>query len=349
PSGFGQPSSLGTGDGNRFSSFGSGGGGGGGGSGSGFGQKSAFGSQAGKAKAAAKGDAPDAEFLRKMLASRPMWQFSTFGPSSAKPNLLTGTDISLEEMQLDFVLAMRSGTLPACQQKYAQLGREITEKFDAIAATADSCLQAWKAQVGDAPATPPAFGQSQPATSAFGQSQPAPALALAPATSAFGQPKPAFGQPQTASAFGQSPTTSAFGQQKSAFGQPPTTSAFGQAATGQTASAFGQPQSAFGQPLAGSSGFGSSGGGSAFGQRQGAFGQPQTAPAFGKQTSAFGQQASAFGAGVSGAGGFGRASQIDASAAESTQPLSAQDIECYNASQFTLGAIPELPPTGKLR
>ncbi|KAJ2713613.1 Nucleoporin-like protein 2 [Coemansia spiralis] len=342
PSGFGQPSSLGGGggggaaaSGSRFSAFGGAGGAGGGfgqksafasqpsssSSGGGFGQKSAFGSQTGggafgtPAKAAPKREGPDAEFLGKMLANRPLWQFSVFGVSGDKPNLLSGTDISLEELQLDFVMAQRSGTLPACQQKYDQLAREMNAKIDYIAANPDLCLQTWWAQIGEDPPKPTTPGQPQP-------------------TSAFGQPQPtsAFGQPQPTSAFGQPKPTSAFGQPKPAFGQ--------------TTSAFGQPKPAFGQALAGPSGFGSGSGS--------AFGRPQATPGFGQSptASAFGKQASAFGGGGGGAtAGFGQVAQIkvDASAAEPTEKLSAQDIECYRTGQFVLGAIPELPPTSEFR
>ncbi|KAJ2713077.1 hypothetical protein H4S00_005564, partial [Coemansia sp. D1744] len=129
--------------------------------------------------------------------------------------------------------------------------------------------------------------------------------------------------PATTSAFGQSNSSSAFGQSKpaGAFGQSNTTSAFGQ---------FGK---------SGTSAFGSQGT-SAFGS--------QGTSAFGKQgTSAFGSQGtSAFGQAPPGPPNA-LAGHISGTT-DPTHQLTAQDIERFKAAEFTMGQIPEHPPTADL-
>ncbi|KAJ2828091.1 Nucleoporin-like protein 2 [Coemansia erecta] len=404
PSGFGQSSTQSFGGGsqstNRFGAFA-----GPSSTGGAFKQTTAFSAHAtGTQGPGAKAQQPlTGELLRKSIEARPLWRFSVYGPVNGKPSLISGTDISPEEMQLEFKMAEAAGSVAACQQKYAQLAGEMDRKIRDVVDNADAVARQWQSQNGTAPAgqsgagaqqgafagsgafgqKPSAFGQSSGAfggagTSAFGQtlSLAAPgsagtsAFGQSSTSSAFGQKASAFGQKpsafgQSGSAFGQSSTSSVFGQPSipSAFGQSGTSSSFGQSgATG----AFGQPKttSAFGQSNT-SSAFGQSNTSSAFGQSNtsSAFGQPKTTNAFGQSgtSSAFGQTgASAFG--NQGTSAFGQstantqspfgqpnnsAGQISGTT-DPTQELSAEDIERFQAPQFTMGQIPELAPTANL-
>ncbi|KAJ2500477.1 Nucleoporin-like protein 2 [Coemansia sp. RSA 1972] len=362
PSGFGQSSSqsFGSQSTNRFGGFS------GTGNTGGFKQTTAFGALgSGTQKKTAKEQQQlTGELLKTGIEDRPLWKFSVFGPISNKANLLSGTDISPEEMQLEFKAAEASGSVAMCQQKYAQLAVEMDNKVQDIVNNVDSYAQQWKAQHESSITQQNAFGQSG---SAFGQSGSAFGQAKTPTQSAFGQTGSAFGQTgsafgQTGSAFGQSkaPTQSAFGQSNvtGAFGKPKPAGAFGQPST---TGAFGQPvtTSAFGQPVTTS----------AFGQSKpsGAFEQSSTTSAFGQfgktSTSAFGNQGtSAFGNqgtsafGNQGTPAFGQAPPGPPNAlaghisgtTDPTHELTAQDIERFKAAEFTMGQIPEHPPTADL-
>ncbi|KAJ1857125.1 Nucleoporin-like protein 2 [Coemansia sp. RSA 1822] len=375
PSGFGQSSSqsFGSQSTNRFSGFS------GAGNTGGFKQTTAFGAlgSSTQKKTAKEQQQLTGELLKTGIEDRPLWKFSVFGPISNKANVLSGTDISPEEMQLEFKAAEASGSVAMCQQKYAQLAAEMDNKVQDILNNVDSYAQQWKAQHESSTTQQNAFGQSgsafgqakTPAQSSFGQTRSAfgqpktstqSAFGQSNATGAFGQPKPAgaFGQPATTGAFGQPVTTSAFGQSKStgSFGQPSTTGAFGQS---NPTGAFGQPKpaGAFGQSNT-TSAFGQFGktGTSAFGsQGTSAFGN-QGASAFGNQgTSAFGNQGtSAFGS--QGTSAFGQAPAGPPNAlvghisgtTDPTYELTAQDIERFKAAEFIMGQIPEHPPTADL-
>ncbi|KAJ2138428.1 hypothetical protein IW136_003135 [Coemansia sp. RSA 678] len=348
-SGFGQSSSQSFGgkNTNRFGGFS------GAGNTGGFKQTTAFGSlgSSTQKKTAKEQQQLTGELLKTGIEDRPLWKFSVFGPINNKANLLSGTDISPEEMQLEFKAAEASGSVAMCQQKYTQLAAEMDNKIQDIVNNVDSYAQQWKTQHESSTTQQSGFGQ---AGSAFGQTK-------APTQSAFGQTGSVFGQSKTPaqSAFGQSNTTGAFGQPKpagafgqpkpaGAFGQPATTSAFGQS---NSTSAFGQskPAGAFGQPNT-TSAFGQFGksGNSAFGS--------QGTSAFGKQgTSAFGNQGtSVFGS--RGTSAFGQAPTGPPNAlaghisgtTDPTHELTAQDIERFKAAEFTMGQIPEHPPTADL-
>ncbi|KAJ2406829.1 hypothetical protein J3F80_003257 [Coemansia sp. RSA 2526] len=357
-SGFGQSSSQSFGgqNTNRFGGFS------GAGNTGGFKQTTAFGALGSSTpkKTAKEQQQLTGELLKTGIEDQPLWKFSVFGPISNKANLLSGTDISPEEMQLEFKAAEASGSVAMCQQKYTQLAAEMDLKIQDIVNNVDSYAQQWNAQHESSTTQQSGFGQ---AGSAFGQTK-------APTQSAFGQTGSAFGQPKTPtqSAFGQSNTTGAFGQSN-------TTGAFGQS---NTTGAFGQPKpaGAFGQPAT-TSAFGQSNSSSAFGQSKpaGAFGQSNTTSAFGQfgksGTSAFGSQGtSAFGSqgtsafgkqgtsafGSQGTSAFGQAPPGPPNAlaghisgtTNPTHQLTAQDIERFKAAEFTMGQIPEHPPTADL-
>ncbi|KAJ2852132.1 hypothetical protein IWW36_000512 [Coemansia brasiliensis] len=336
PSGFGQSSQLFGGQGgNRFGALS--------GSGSAFKQTSAFGSFASNSKKPASKDQPlTGDLLKRGIEERPLWRFSVYGPVGSKPNILSGTDISPEEMQLDFKMAEASGNVPMCQQKYSQLDAEMDQKLNNIVQNAESMAQQWERQYGVS-ATQQGGGSS-----AFGQS------AASGGSSAFGQKSSAFGG------------TTAFGQKPSAFGG---SNAFGQtsSAFGQTSSTFGSSGApAFGKNTATSSAFGQSNapqsttfGGGAFGQSNttGTFGQTNPASAFGGQfaSSVFGQgtSTSAFGQSMSGTQPpsmllNGTSTQKMSGTTDPTRKLSQQDIERFKAPQFIIGQIPEIPPTADL-
>ncbi|KAJ2455775.1 Nucleoporin-like protein 2 [Coemansia sp. RSA 2336] len=344
PSGFGQSSQLFGGQGgNRFGALS--------GSTNAFKQTSAFGSFASNAnKPATKNQVLTGDLLKRDIGDRPLWRFSVYGPTGSKPNILSGTDISPEEMHLDFKMAEASGNVAMCQQKYAQLDVEMDQKLNNIVQNADSMAQQWERQYGVS-----ATQQGGGGSSAFGQSAPS------GGSSAFGQSATLSGS----NAFGQSASSgsSAFGQKPSAFGgttsfgQKP--SAFGGSNTfGQTSSAFGSSgTSAFGQSTTTSSAFGQSkpAFGGAFGQSTtGALGQPKSTSAFGGQSAlgGFGQGTSAFGqsAGTQPPSMLlnGTSTQKISGTTDPTRELSQQDIEQYKAPQFTMGQIPEIPPTADL-
>ncbi|KAJ2368154.1 hypothetical protein H4S01_001754 [Coemansia sp. RSA 2610] len=393
PSGFGQSSSLGgQNNSNRFGAFSNTGGGS---SGGGFTQTTAFGALGNTTPKKSKDQPLTGALLKQGIEDRPLWKLSVFGPTSNKPNMLSGTDVSPEEMHLDFMLAERAGNVPACQQKYAQLADEMDQRVREVVGNADSYALKWENQYGQT--TPQSSGAG--GTGAFGQA--ASAFGQKPfgqsAASGFGgSTSSAFGQPTTpkqsafgSSAFGQSSGSGGFGKSGASggFGQSSASGGFGQSGTGafgkSTTGAFGQSSgtgSAFGQSSGTGSAFGQSSGASAFGQssKPSAFGQPSPAQsafgntgtsafgstgtsAFGNAgTSAFGNRgASAFGSN-SGTSAFGQilggsqfamssnTSQQISGKTDPTRDLSAQEIECFKNPQFTMGQIPEIPPTADL-
>ncbi|KAJ2303776.1 uroporphyrinogen-III synthase [Coemansia sp. RSA 2706] len=377
---------------NRFGAFSNTGGGS---SGGGFTQTTAFGALGNTTPKKSKDQPLTGALLKQGIEDRPLWKLSVFGPTSNKPNMLSGTDVSPEEMHLDFMLAERAGNVPACQQKYAQLADEMDQRVREVVGNADSYALKWENQYGQTTPQPSgaggtgAFGQ---AASAFGQKP----FGQSAASGFGGSTSSAFGQPTTpkqsafgSSAFGQSSGSGGFGKSGASggFGQSSASGGFGQSGTGafgkSTTGAFGQSSgtgSAFGQSSGTGSAFGQSSGASAFGQssKPSAFGQPSPAQsafgntgtsafgstgtsAFGNAgTSAFGNRgASAFGSN-SGTSAFGQilggsqfamssnTSQQISGKTDPTRDLSAQEIECFKNPQFTMGQIPEIPPTADL-
>lgn len=259
--------------------------------------------------------------------NRPIWKTSSYGPAKYEPNLLTGLDVSPEEMRLRAYDALKEGRITEYAQQEAVIANQadntVSQALSNMEAAYQQALKNTSALTGNVSqgSIPNTFGQSQSAN-AFQRAGNAAATFGAP--SAFGSPSTsAFGQSSTFGAqraFGGSAaannTSTSGGSGFAAFGNANTTSrpafgaasAFGNSAT--PASAFGSI-SAFGSvpnaaapagntttPAFGAaSTFGSSslpGTGSAFGQSS-AFGSSANAAmptsAFG-QTSAPGNQAS---------------------------------------------------------
>ncbi|KAJ1723853.1 Nucleoporin-like protein 2, partial [Coemansia erecta] len=219
PSAFGQSASQNiiqggsTPTSNRFSTFSS----------PGFGnQTSSFSSFASKGAPAAKESSGlSADALSRGISDRPMWKLSCFGPMYNKPNIMNGTDISPEEMRMDYMQAASSNQLDACERKYQQLESEVESMISDIKRNTEKYAKDWELQHGD--------GDSKPKESGFGQTN---------TKSAFGSGSSAFGS--SGSAFGSG--GSAFGAGGSAFGTGG--SAFG---TGGSAFGAGAKSVTFGQ------------------------------------------------------------------------------------------------------
>ncbi|KAJ1966139.1 Nucleoporin-like protein 2 [Dipsacomyces acuminosporus] len=304
-----------------------------------FGQKSAFSALAGantgngasnKSSSVASKNAPHElteDVLKRLLTDRPKWQLSSFGPASGEPNMISGTDISPEEARIEFLIAQRSGAVAAYEQKYAQLSNEMNQRIDGILSTLNVSARQWNEQKrareqNSGAATDAGFGQGMP--SAFGQ-QAKSAFAQGIQNSASGQS--AFGK---TGAFGQTPSAfSAFSQQpSSAFSQQPQTSSpFGQQASAN--SAFGQQQ----QTLP----FGST--------RSSGFQSGNTGGGFGISGSAFGLNATLVPAQIS----FGNSPDEVQASTGPWRDLTPDEASSFQAPEFTMGSVPEVPPPLELR
>ncbi|KAI9505945.1 hypothetical protein BX070DRAFT_219076 [Coemansia spiralis] len=299
----------------------------------------------------------DAMNLKELISDRPGWKLSCFGPLAGRPSLLTETDVSPEEVRLEFAMAQQAsgGSALMCQQNYDRMVAEADSKLNSIAGNAGLFASQWQQQHGPDGGAQSTFGQPK---SAFGQS--------AFGGGAIGQQKPvgssAFGDSvnttQPGSAFGGGLGSSNIGQ--SAFGlSNSTTSAFGSSNLAQSAFGLSNPvPSAFGGPTTAASAFGgSTTATSAFG------GSNPAASAFGSSnstTSAFGKSAfgtsSAFSTAANNRGGFAAtaeapismSSQDIAEIAGPPRELTADEISNFKAPRFVRGAIPEVPPTPEL-
>ncbi|KAJ2395106.1 Nucleoporin-like protein 2 [Coemansia sp. RSA 2603] len=364
PSAFGQSASQNiiqggsTPTSNRFSTFSS----------PGFGnQTSSFSSFATKETPAAKESSGlTADALSRGISDRPMWKLSCFGPMNNKPNILSGTDISPEEMRMDYMQAASSNQLNAYERKYQQLESEVETMISDIKRNTEKYAKDWELQHGD--------GASKPAESGFGQAN---------TKSAFGTGAAAFGSGAKTVTFGQDTVTK--------FGINSKPSSFGKTSDSDTSSVFGSNASnasTFGSGTTATPAFGTSTNSSAFGSSTpSAFGS-STSSAFGSSTpsafgssapSAFGSNApsafgsstsSAFGSGAAPAStktsafgnntasGFGFGSGLRAQAtgqkleytegAGPLRPLTADEISMFKADKFVLGSVPEQPPTKDL-
>ncbi|KAH6914552.1 hypothetical protein BKA70DRAFT_1556976 [Coprinopsis sp. MPI-PUGE-AT-0042] len=234
---------------------------------------------------------------------KPMWPLSSYGPAKGEPLVISGLDLSFEEMRCKAFEANKAGNAQEYVSYEAAQIASAENTFTNARTNFSQVFETAKRQSSNSgPAPASGFG-------AFASS----------GTSAFGAPSTnsAFGAPSTASAFGAPSTTSAFGgnatqSSTSAFGAPAATSAFGNLTSTTTTSAFGTP--AFGAPAAPAAATTSAFGAPKPGFGQSAFGQTgfgggsttATAPTTTAPTSAFGQPAfgqSAFGTSAQPAGG----------------------------------------------
>jgi nucleoporin NUP42 len=212
---------------------------------------------------------------------KPIWPYTSYGPSKGEPNLISGQDVSFEELRAEFMKAKQANNPSqyVCQLPLAAMHAEAEAVFPSFQPE-DSLLQKVNTAYGNV-----LSNIDQAVT--FARSQSKKAAPTGPTTASTSSP---FGSGSNATPFGAPAKT--FGNQSATFGSTsafrqaaPSTSAFGQPAS---TSAFGQT-SAFGTPAkpAGAGGFGgfasTTPATSAFGQTS-AFGSAK--PAFG--TSAFG-------------------------------------------------------------
>ncbi|KAJ2782888.1 Nucleoporin-like protein 2 [Coemansia interrupta] len=371
PSAFGQSASQNiiqggsTPTSNRFSTFSS----------PGFGnQTSSFSAFANKETPAAKeSSGVSADTLLRGISDRPMWKLSCFGPAYNKPNILSGTDISPEEMRLDYMQAASSNQIDACERKYQQLESEVEARISDIKRNTEKYAKDWEMQHGDGDSKPTesGFGKTN-AKSAFGSGS----SAFGSGSSAFGTSGSAFGSGSSAfgtgaSAFGSGNKAVTFGQDTvTTFGANSKPSAFGRGSDSDASSVFGSNASAastFGSNTSTTPAFGSSTATPAFGTgtKPSAFGTSTTSAfgtgtatpsAFGTgTTSAFGSgtgTTSAFGSGTGTTSAFG--SGLTSQKFEFTEgagpqrPLTADEISMFKADKFVLGSIPEQPPSKEL-
>lgn len=207
---------------------------------------------------------------------RPLWKLSAYAPARGEPNLISGKDVSPDELRVMAYQARASGQ----EAQYVQHEQKLMQEADAaFREVASNPGNAERQAERNREERKKRLQQQQQALSG---------RAAVGGAGAFGQPSGfvggnagAFGAAkQAGSAFG---TTSAFGSGAG------TASAFGQPSGATTTSAFGQP-SAFGSnttPVATGSAFGST---SAFGSSA-----PPTTSAFGTNNIATPNPSSAFG------------------------------------------------------
>ncbi|PIA17519.1 hypothetical protein COEREDRAFT_80517 [Coemansia reversa NRRL 1564] len=125
-----------------------------------------------------KGGPLQGEAIKAEIKSRPTWQLSTYGAIDGKPSLLTGKDVSPEEMHLDYVLAKQSLALPAFEAKYDKLIQEMDLGLQDISDNAESYAQKWQSLYGipgqkeQLQQQVPAFAQTSTASKPFSQPQP---------------------------------------------------------------------------------------------------------------------------------------------------------------------------------
>lgn len=282
------------------------------------------------------------------------WMFSVYSPVRKKPNISGFTDISPEELRLEYHNFLTSNNLQSylnsVQQLVTQWRNRISELKNLNMSTKGALLSDVKDGVSQAA---PAFGFGSKQAGTFGSPgfpgsssssstvqnfsfKTSPGLATAPSgsTSVFGSP-PAFGAGPSAI----SSSTPAFG-----LGKPEATSAASFSFKSPEASSFGSP---------GFSGFPASMAASPFG--------PATAPAFGSGSSVAGfgspsphSQAVFAKPSMDMFGGSGISTSVPTSSATDNalftprDQLTKEELEQFQSQKFTLGKIPLKPPPVEL-
>lgn len=281
--------------------------------------------------------------------------FSVYSPVRKKPNISGFTDISPEELRLEYHNFLTSNNLQSylnsVQQLVNQWRSRINELKNLNMSTKGALLSDLKDAVSQAA---PAFGFGSKQAGTFGSPgfpvnnsssttvqsfsfKTSPGLATAPSgnTSVFGS-HPAFGaRPSAGSAVSSS--IPAFG-----LGKPEATSAASFSFKSPEASSFGSPGfSGFPAPMA-TSPFG-----------------PATAPAFGSSVAAFGSPSphsqTVFAKPCTDVfGGSSISSSVPASSAPDNalftprDQLTKEELEQFQSQKFTLGKIPLKPPPVEL-
>ncbi|XP_041496615.1 nucleoporin NUP42 isoform X1 [Microtus oregoni] len=283
------------------------------------------------------------------------WMFSVFSPVKKKPNISGFTDISPEELRLEYHNFLTSNNLQSylnsVQQLVSQWKNRINELKNLNMSTKGTLLTDVK---GGASQAAPAFGFGSKQTGTFGSSgfpvnssssnvqnfsfKTNSGFATAPSGST-----PVFGSP---SAFGAGPSagsTIASSAPAFGFGKPEATSAVPFSFKSPDASGFGSP---------GFSGFPASLAGSPFG--------PAVTPAFGSGSSVAGfgspgpQSQSVFAKPSNDLfGGSSISASFPVSATDNAlftprDQLTKEELGQFQSQKFTLGKIPLKPPPVEL-
>ncbi|PVU85142.1 hypothetical protein BB559_007191 [Furculomyces boomerangus] len=217
------------------------------------------------------------------LEEFPSWRFSSYGPSGEFESIIIGTDVSFEELRLNYYMCSQMNNMQAYQQFVSQSEEKINKEIQRVLTNPKEALNAAKdpnSRTGFQGGFGTAFGTSAVPTvpTAFGgDSQ---GGFGTPTKPAFGAP-PAFGSPSTFGALMTPAAPTSFGA-PTAFGTSAAPTAFGTSA-GSIVFGKSAASTAFGTSAAptafGPQGNVSSGGGINFGSvlenknQQSAFGE----------------------------------------------------------------------------
>ncbi|XP_075414420.1 nucleoporin NUP42 isoform X3 [Tenrec ecaudatus] len=282
----------------------------------------------------------------EVCESSGQWKFSVYSPMKDKPNISGFTDISPEELRLQYHNFLTSNNLQSYINSVQQLVNQWRNRVKELKSLNTSTNVALFSAVRDGVSQmAPAFGfgggqagfavsnASRPMAQSF-SFKPSPAFGSAPA----GKPS-VFGN---APAFGAAPSASSTSAPAFGFGKPEVTSAASFSFKSPTASGFGSPEfSVFSSSLAAgpagaptASGFGSGGSLAGFGgpgsQSNTAFSKPANS-VFGNSNTADSLPASA-----------------DKLLFTPRDQLTAQELDQFQSRKFTLGKIPLKPPPVEL-
>ncbi|XP_004702774.1 nucleoporin NUP42 isoform X2 [Echinops telfairi] len=286
----------------------------------------------------------------EVCESSGQWKFSVYSPMKDKPNISGFTDISPEELRLQYHNFLTSNNLQSyinsVQQLVNQWRNRVKELKSLNASTKEALFSAVRDGVSQmAPAFGFGGGQAgfavSDASRAMAQSfsfKPSSAFGSAPAgkPSVFGNP-PAFGAVPSAS----SASSPAFG-----FGKPEVTSAASFSFKSSTTGAGSPEVSVFSSSLAAgpagtpaASGFGS-------GSSLAGFGGPgsRSNAAFSKPASSVFGNSNIVESLPASAGGF----TADKLLFTPKDQLTAEELEQFQSRKFTLGKIPLKPPPVEL-
>ncbi|NXC81576.1 NUPL2 protein, partial [Cercotrichas coryphoeus] len=282
------------------------------------------------------------------------WIFSCYSPMKEKPNVTGFSDVSPEELRLEYYDSRSNNTIgnyiDAVQKLALQWKNRLVQLKALNASTKASLLSAFKT-TGTQPA--PAFGMGGQQTTSFGLSSNSSSSSTSASSFSFKASSSLISStsPGSSPAAGSSSAAAnapAFGTTSSP--GAPQSAGFGSAATPSAASfSFKAAAAAGGFGTSGFSGFGSA---SAVNSASttvvpafGAFSAPVASSASPSSGALFGQSAS----------GSGHAVTSGSAAATSSSPaseklftpkseLSAEEWQQFEAKEFTIGKIPLKPP-----
>ncbi|XP_043823809.1 nucleoporin NUP42 isoform X2 [Dromiciops gliroides] len=288
------------------------------------------------------------------------WMFSVYSPMKEKPNISGFTDISPEELRLEYSNYITSNNLQSYLNSIQQLvnlwKNRLLELKNINTATKGALLSKLKNE--ENPAVP-TFGFQNQETSTFGStgfpvnsssSSGVQNFTFKPASGLGGTPPSSSSSSSSTSVFGSQALTAASSSNSTMTSPAPTSFGFGEpAAAVSAASFFFKSPEVFSFGSAGFSGFpassplGTAGatGSPAFGG--GAFGS--SGPSGASGASLFGLPTSTFGhsgtpSSLSSSGGTNAAEQLFTPKNE----LTAEELKQFAAKKFTLGKVPLKPP-----